>query len=229
MNILIFSDGHGNIKNLEAINDEINKADLILFGGDFTRFNRSESGQPYLDKILNFAKPCFSVLGNCDYPEMLELTKKEKISIDGIVKEYEGLYFAGSGGGSKFTGTTPNERTDEELYSDFHQVVKKLERGEIESNALITISHNPPFNTKLDRVPGANVGSKLIRNFIEKYEPLLHISGHIHESLAIDKLGKSVLINPGSLAEGRYASCEIVKNSQGFEVKNLLLKSLDSY
>lgn len=224
--VLIFSDGHGNLKNLDAINDKITTSDLILFGGDFTQFNEPKTGKPYLEKILDFKKPVFSVLGNCDYPDMLDFTKKAEISIDGFVKKYGDFYLTGSGGGSKFTGTTPYERTDAELVSDLDEAQQKLNTKKISSNNLIVITHNPPYKTNLDKVPNAHVGSKLIRKFIEKYQPLLHISGHIHESFGVDQIGKTILVNPGALAEGRYATCNINIEKTKFEVQNLELKQL---
>lgn len=52
------------------------------------------------------------------------------------------------------------------------------------------------------------------------------VSGHIHESFAVDKIGETVLVNPGALMEGRYALAEITKNENGFEV-SVELKTLD--
>lgn len=225
--VLIFSDGHGKREKLQALENKMANYDLLLFAGDFTKFNAPETGKPYLDEILACKKPFFSVLGNCDYPELLNATRERKCSVDACVKQYGELFITGSGGGSKFTGTTPNERSDEELVSDFVKAEKKIQAHELNPNALIVISHNPPHQTTLDTVPGGfHVGSKLIREFIETYQPLLHISGHIHESIGIDKIGKTVLVNPGSLNDGRYADCEIVKTEEGFEVRNLVLRSL---
>lgn len=225
--IFIFSDGHGKLENLAAVRDIIEGTDLVLFAGDFTKFNKPDTGEPYFQLLADCKKPMFSVLGNCDYPELLQLTKQNKCSVDGCVKNFGDLFITGSGGGSKFTGTTPYERTDEELRSDLAAAEKKLQAGEIKANRLIVMTHNPPFDTKLDKVPMAHVGSKLLRSFTETYEPLLHISGHIHESVGVDKIGKTVLVNPGSLADGRYAICELIEYEIGFEVGEIKLLSTD--
>jgi Icc-related predicted phosphoesterase len=42
------------------------------------------------------------------------------------------------------------------------------------------------------------VGSKAVRKMIEKYQPLVSLHGHIHESRFAQKLGKTMCINPGS-------------------------------
>ena len=222
----IFSDGHGKLENLAAVKDEIAASDLVLFAGDFTQFSKPQTGEPYVKALAAYAKPTFSVLGNCDYPELFRLTKDNAFSVDGCVKKCDELYITGSGGGSKFTGTTPYERSDAELASDLTAAETKLNAGEIPASCLIVITHNPPFDTKLDKVPMAHVGSKSLRAFTEKYEPLLHISGHIHESVGIDKIGKTVLLNPGSLADGRYAICELAENGKGFEVTEIKLLRL---
>lgn len=225
--IFIFSDGHGNLKNIEKLKSEMAKADLLLFAGDFTKYNSPKTGLPFVNAISEIEKPTFSVLGNCDYPEIFEATKQKKFSVDASIKTFDELYITGSGGGSKFTGTTPYERSDEELVGDLAASEKKLKAGEIKSDELIVITHNPPFETKLDRVPMAHVGSKLIRAFIEKWQPLLHISGHIHEAFSVDKIGKTLLVNPGSLADGRYAVCEILKKDKTFNVGEINLMKLE--
>ena len=74
--------------------------------------------------------------------------------------------------------------------------------------------HVPPYGTALDKAPEltadlrpvtilgqpmmASVGSHAVRSAIEKYQPLLSLHGHVHESRAIAKLGRTVCINPGS-------------------------------
>jgi len=74
----------------------------------------------------------------------------------------------------------------------------------------ILVTHNPPFGTKLDKVEtGEHVGSKVIREFIEKEKPLLAISAHIHEAGGIDKIGKTTIFYPGVAYEGYYGLVEV--------------------
>jgi len=42
------------------------------------------------------------------------------------------------------------------------------------------------------------VGSTAVCKIIEKYQPLLGLFGHIHESKGAMKLGRTLCINPGS-------------------------------
>jgi Icc-related predicted phosphoesterase len=48
-----------------------------------------------------------------------------------------------------------------------------------------------------------SAGSQAVRELIERYQPLVALHGHIHESRAMTKIGRTVCINPGSeYAEG---------------------------
>lgn len=68
----------------------------------------------------------------------------------------------------------------------------------------IFVSHAPPYDTKLDRLPHLDypIGSRAVRRFIEQRQPLCALHGHIHESPFVtgsftDQLGASLCINPG--------------------------------
>ena len=43
------------------------------------------------------------------------------------------------------------------------------------------------------------VGSMAVRDAILKHQPMLSVHGHIHESRAIKRLGRTMAINPGSV------------------------------
>jgi Icc-related predicted phosphoesterase len=69
---------------------------------------------------------------------------------------------------------------------------------------LFFISHNVPFKTKLDVVKNKNsyahkmhLGSSIARKFCLDYKPLICVGGHIHEGVGKDKLGKTLVLNPG--------------------------------
>ncbi len=232
MKVLIISDGHGDLSRLEQLEPVAESVDLVLYGGDFAEFDKPETGKPYLERLAHLHDRLFAVSGNCDEPEFRETMEEFDVSIEGSLSYFNGLMFSGSGGALKFTGVTPNERTDEDLAADLHLVTESVPDGFDDSNEawnnLVIIAHHPPKDTLLDTVSnGAHVGSPRIRSFIEKWKPLLVLSGHIHESAAIDEIGPTRLVNPGSLAEGKYAIAEIVGGAKvPFEVRSLELKTL---
>ena len=68
----------------------------------------------------------------------------------------------------------------------------------------IFISHNVPYNTKLDLVLNKksyaykkHLGSSVARWFCTRYRPLICVGGHIHEHHGKDKIGKTVVVNAG--------------------------------
>ena len=67
----------------------------------------------------------------------------------------------------------------------------------------LLVTHAPPLNTKTDILPsGDHVGSESIRRIIEEFQPTVNVCGHIHESMAMDEIGKTKVINPGMLQAG---------------------------
>lgn len=67
----------------------------------------------------------------------------------------------------------------------------------------ILVLHSPPRDTACDVMGGgAHVGSRAIRTFVERHQPRLTLSGHIHESPRKsgawrDHIGETVCVNPG--------------------------------
>ena len=230
MKILVISDAHGSVENIEKLSEQFKAADLVLFGGDFAKFNHAETGKPTLEALRKKHESVFAVLGNCDEPEFIEELEDADINVQKSMTFTDGLVIAGSGGGSKFSGDTPFERTEEELAGDFDVISSSIEQiadKDGKCSSLVLIMHNPPKDTKADLIPaGVHVGSQLLRDFIEKTQPLLVVTGHIHESAGIDRIGESTVINPGALFEGKYALVEIEKQDEKWSVKSAELCSL---
>jgi Icc-related predicted phosphoesterase len=156
---------------------------------------------------------CFIDGGNDDEPEIVETLKQasyvempegQVISID---DEHE-MISAG------FANTTPwhapRDIPDEELGAFIEGMASQLHAPE---RAIFNI-HVPPFATGLDTaallddnlkpivvagdVATGPVGSKAVRAAIERYQPLVSLHGHVHESRAVSKIGRTTCINPGS-------------------------------
>lgn len=224
MKFLVISDAHGDIQSLDKLDKQFEEADAVLFGGDFTKFNEQETGLPLMEAMCKKHDTIFSVIGNCDDPVMLTEAEARDINVEGSLVQHQGLFFAGSGGGSKFTGTTPFERDEEELISDLKII---SDSGDEVWDNLILILHNPPKDTDCDKISaGVHVGSQGFTDFITKYKPLAVVTGHIHESSAICKIGETTVINPGALFEGHYAWLEVSKSDGKWKVDNAELKTL---
>ena len=105
---------------------------------------------------------------------------------------------------------SPREADEDVLEKKIEAMASKV------SNMRKTIFnlHVPPINTILDQAPKldetlkpvtsggqlqmTSAGSTATRKMIEKYQPLVGMHGHIHESKGMVKIGKTVCFNPGS-------------------------------
>lgn len=101
---------------------------------------------------------------------------------------------------------TPREKPDEELEPMLEELIAKVKD---KSNAIFNF-HVPPYGFALDLAPEldenlvqaadskVHVGSKAVANMIQKYQPLIGLHGHIHESRGAQKIKRTLIINPGS-------------------------------
>ena len=73
----------------------------------------------------------------------------------------------------------------------------------------IFVCHTPPWDTHCDMIGGdTHVGSRALRAFVERYQPPLVLSGHIHESARVssawrDTIGRTIIVNPGQFGGSR--------------------------
>lgn len=229
MKILVLSDLHANNENVGKLDEQFAKADAVIFAGDFAECFKPETGKEALNTLCTKHDTIFAVLGNCDEPEFIEELEDQDICVEKTLVFHEGLAIAGSGGGTYFTGKTANEREEEEILSDFNIVKTSVEQTGDNSlwKNLILISHNPPKDTKCDAVNAElHAGSQLFADFIKENQPLAVVCGHIHEGKAVDKIGDTVVINPGPLLEGNYAWLELEKSGDSWKIVNTELCNL---
>ncbi len=157
--------------------------------------------------------PMFTMLGNDDPPPLRQMlidapwgthAEGEVVWID---DEHEMISWG-------YPNTTPwhtyREQTEEQLNKSLHILADKLKHPE---RAVFNL-HAPPYDTQLDDAPELDetmtvqatlgqvrmvpVGSTAVRDIVRERQPLLGLHGHIHESSGIRRLGRSMVINPGS-------------------------------
>ena len=125
----------------------------------------------------------------------------------------------------------PRDKSEQELESLIEKSASSLHNPQ---QAIFNL-HVPPHNTNLDQAPEldenltpklsltggfkmASVGSLAVRHCIEKYQPLLSLHGHIHESRSAQKIGRTMCINPGSeYGEGVLRGVVIELSKKGLE------------
>lgn len=206
MNLLIFSDIHDNYVHVEKIAEDLKKADAIIIAGDITHFGHKEKAEQIIKSFAVYNNKILAVPGNCDYPDVENILSINDWSIHKKIKNINGYSFFGIGGSLPCPGKTPNEFTEEQ-FDQFAQELKNQLQTEAHK---ILITHQPPFNTNVDKINTNNVGSKSLRKLIEEVQPLLVISGHIHEAQGTDEIGNSKIINPGPFKEGHYAFIKLI-------------------
>ncbi len=220
LKIMLISDIHGKswaASQLSIIASR-EKYDIIIVSGDLSPYMSIETAKEMLEILVESGAPIYYVPGNMDDPKL-----SRGVSVDAThcihrkcIKLTENLYIAGVGGGLVGPFKTPFEYTED----DFNRILGELSM-KIPSSNFILVTHNPPYNTATDKLSwGEHVGSMSIRRFIEVKQPILHVCGHIHESRGIDRIGRTVIVNPGPAMRGYYAEAQI-ENS---EVKVELLQ-----
>lgn len=105
---------------------------------------------------------------------------------------------------------TPRECSEEQLLKKLEATVAKVKN----MSTAVFCFHCPPYDSQIDSAPKLTkdftpvysqgrpvmipVGSKSVRQVIEKCQPLIALHGHIHESSGYIKIGRTQCVNPGS-------------------------------
>ncbi len=204
--ILHFTDIHGAGFLFKEINEEINKADLIIISGDITHFGHQSDAKKIINTIMKYNPNILAVAGNCDYPAVETYLQEAHIGIHRKVIEFDRYTIAGVSGSLPCPGTTPYEYTEDEVASWLNTLSEQV----TDKKSLIFVPHQPPSDTINDEVnKDTHVGSPAIRKFIRDTSPLLCLTGHIHEGIGVDKINNCPVINPGPFRTGKYAHIKI--------------------
>jgi uncharacterized protein len=205
MVIISLTDIHSHASAVSALGKQLRTADLVLLSGDITHFGHKREMAGMIGLIRGFNPSVFAVSGNCDYPDAEEFLTEEKIGLNCLTREFMGFSFYGLSGSLPCPGKTPNEYSEEEFEVFLRDLPSDKQLPQI------LVSHQPPYGTLNDQVaPGVHVGSKSIRKFIEINQPLICFSGHIHEGVGIDHIGKTAIVNPGPAGKGTFVRAEIL-------------------
>lgn len=183
-------------------------------------------GRNILEFLNNFNKPVYILPGNWDWTKGYhnwDYLKKDnwKELIEGLNNVHDmhfkfldigSLQILGHGITSgpeypqhKDTIEKLTKKQLDQKKKKYENLCKKMNKLFAKANKpVIFLTHNVPFNTKLDEITdpksprvGMHFGSLLARDMIEKHHPLVCIGGHMHEHFGKDMLGKTTIINAG--------------------------------
>lgn len=188
MKFLVFSDVHEDKAQVTKLGKRAKDKDIdfVIVAGDFTNFNRSLT--QILKQFNSWGKPVYVIPGNHeegeDYTNSVanyeNLVNLHKSSVE--VGDYILLGYGGDG------------------FSKQDSEFRKLARswyGQYKNKKIVLVTHGPAYGTKLDKLPAGHSGNIDYRKFIERINPKLAISGHLHETIGeIDKIKDTKVINP---------------------------------
>lgn len=165
------------------------------------------------ERISDLGLEVYIMPGNDDYPEVSEVLQSSNFVINPEEKivEVGGRYEMISIGFSNITPwKAPREIPEEKLEEKLENLISGLKKV---SESIFNV-HAPPYETPIDLAPlldntlkpvlsggqllMAHAGSIAVRRVIERYQPLLGLHGHIHESRGMVRIGRTLCINPGS-------------------------------
>ena len=212
MKFISFGDIHDHAENVQKI-DGISDTDFVVITGDLTNYGGIKKAGNIIDFISRYNPAIYAQFGNMDLEEVNNYFDEIGINLHskGIIIEDVGIF--GVGGSNYTPFSTPSEYSEEQLEGFIYKGYESIKNLPIK----ILVSHTPPHNTALDIVgDGIHVGSTAVRKFIEKYQPQLCLTGHIHEAVGKDKIGSTIIVNSGMLSDGGYT--EIVKKGESLEV-----------
>lgn len=182
---------------------------------------------------------CYISPGNDDFFEIDETlnTSSYVVNPEEKVVDIDGGHEMITLGYTNHTPWNSPREVDEEV---IQQKIEQMAGRVKEMKSTVFNLHVPPLNTLIDQAPKLNesfkpvisggtlvmisAGSSAVRRCVEKYQPLIGMHGHIHESRGTVKIGKTMCFNPGSEYNSgilRGLLCDLERDS----IKSYMLTS----
>jgi Icc-related predicted phosphoesterase len=180
--------------------------------------------------------PCILNGGNDDIWEIDDIIEQSPcVSFaEGKLLDLDGFSLVSMGWTNPTPWDTFREAPEDELAAKIEAVATQVP----DMGRTIFNFHAPPYGTGLDEAPALDstlrpihggavmkpVGSKAVRDAIMQHQPMLSVHGHIHESRAVKKMGRTLAINPGSVyGDGVLQGAVIDLNAKKGKVQRYLL------
>ncbi len=206
MRIVVLADIHGDLQSLKKLDRPLGQADVVLLAGDITNFGDAGRAAEIVEHIRRRCGRVLGVPGNCDPPPVDRWLTEAGINLHGRAVNIDMWWFIGVGGALSGTGGYANE-SGEQLFAE---VLERAYSQCARTDRLVVVSHQPAWQTALDAVaPGRYAGNRGIRACIDRTQPKLAVSGHVHEIIGTDRLGSTTLVNPGPAKQGRWAQIDL--------------------
>ncbi len=219
-----FGDIHGNVDRFGEI-DALAGARGVLISGDLTNNGDAQKAGEILEAIRVINPNVYAQYGNMDLPEVNVFLEAQGWNLHARARTLDAgdasapaVGVIGLGASTPTPFGTPSEYPDSQMAAWLQAADEQAKDFPL----LILVSHTPPYDTATDCISfGQHVGSQAVRAFIEKRQPDVCLTGHIHESRAVDTIGKTVIVNPGALGDGGYVRIQRVKNQLEINLEHI--------
>ena len=165
------------------------------------------------EKLKGANVTCYMMPGNDDPPQVSEILSASGVVVnvdEKCVQLDEDHEMISLGYSNPTPWNTIREQGEDQLMEKMEAIATCVKMPQ----NLVVNFHAPPYDSQLDSAPELTadfrlhtqmgqpilipVGSKSVRTFIEKHQPLLGLHGHVHESAGMAHIGRTLCINPGS-------------------------------
>jgi Icc-related predicted phosphoesterase len=164
------------------------------------------------ERLEDPAVRCFVMPGNDDPPGVdAAIERADRVeACDERIVEFGGYTMLSLGYANRTPFDSPRELDEDEL---FRRIEALAEQVPDHGRSIFNL-HVPPYGSQLDVAPEldadlnvkvaagqpkmAPCGSTAVREAIERWQPLLALHGHVHESRGANRIGRTLCINPGS-------------------------------
>ena len=156
--------------------------------------------------------PLYMMLGNDDEEELREVIEGSDWvhHAEGRVCRVEGHEMISWGWSTPTPWDTPREQSEQAMADSIAAMAERLEDPE---RAIFNL-HCPPYQSGIDEAPALDedlrpvvkggqmkhipVGSRAVREAIERWSPLVGLHGHVHEAAGTQSINGTRCFNPGS-------------------------------
>jgi uncharacterized protein len=155
---------------------------------------------------------CFVMPGNDDPPSLEERIDgaRRVEGCDGRIVYFDGYSMLSLGYSNRTPWDSPRELDENDLHARIDALAQQVD----DHTRSVFNLHVPPYDSRLDTAAELDqdfnivlvgkepklipVGSTAVREAIERYQPLVALHGHIHESPGATRIGRTLCLNPGS-------------------------------
>jgi len=190
------------------------------------------------ERLAGSGVRCLMAPGNDDHWEIDDVIREAdavEFAEGRCIELEDGVQVVTTGYSNETPWKTPREFPEKELSRHLETMFQSV----TDPQRLILVAHPPPRGTDLDQAPAidgdfriqmevgtpkmTSVGSSAVHEFIDEHQPMLGLHGHVHESKAIIRLGRTVCINPGSeYTDGVLCAALITLDESGVSAAQLV-------